>query len=317
MDTEALKSAGLTDLQARIYLHLIERGEQTPTEIARALSENRTTIYSAADKLASLNIVKKTEKGKITAFAPTHPSNLETLAEKRLRIVARQTKSLESALPSLINFYNEHQHAPGVTTYYGTEGAAIIRQKILDENATLYFVRSPYDNHENPEALYKYRQARINKNIHAESLSPSEHTRFPKSQSEKWLQDRTLLPPKDYDSPVEIAIFGTKVAFIDHSRDAMSTLIDSPTIADAMRQFFRFARKYIERSTDQSALSSKVEQRAHTSHPATPPTSQTPLSHQISKPAPNDTPAPRRSAPDSPPQSPPPSDSPDVPYSQN
>jgi sugar-specific transcriptional regulator TrmB len=315
--SDIVKESGLTDLQARIYVHLIKSGQQTPNEIAKALQEHRTTVYSAVEKLTQLDIAKKEIKGKIAAYAPNHPSSLELLAEKRLRIAARQTKTLARSFHDLINFYNEHQHAPGITTYYGTEGAQLIRHKILDENATLYFIRSPYDTHEDPESILKYIEARIKKNIHAESISPSDHTKIPKDQTTKWLQTRTLLPPKEYDSPVEIAIFGDKVAFIDHSQNAMSTLIDSPNIANAMKQFFQFAKKHIERSTDQPALLSKVEQTARTTRSSSPPSSQTLPSHQTFPTRPHDTLAPRHPSPNSQPQSPSPADHPDAPPHQN
>ena len=64
----------------------------------------------------------------------------------------------------------------------------------------------------------------------------------------QWLLTRTFLPPNEYSSPVEIDIFGDNVAFINYSKDGMSTLIESPEIADAMRQMFLFAKKYIRKA---------------------------------------------------------------------
>ena len=52
MDIDLLTKAGLSKIQANIYLYLIEHGQSTPTEIAKGIGENRTTIYSAAEKLA-------------------------------------------------------------------------------------------------------------------------------------------------------------------------------------------------------------------------------------------------------------------------
>ena len=39
----------------------------------------------------------------------------------------------------------------------------------------------------------------------------------------------------------------------------MSTLIESPEIADAMRQMFLFAKKYIRQSTKQDELDKKTD----------------------------------------------------------
>lgn len=257
MNTDTLIQAGLTELQAKIYLFLIKTGENTPTEIAKSIEENRTTVYSAAEKLATMGLITKKERGKITAYTPNHPSVLEELAEKRLRRAARQAKNLESSLPYLINFYHAHQHKPGVTTFYGKEGIEKIWEKSLSEKGTYYFIRSRHDVVD-PDALERFKAARNKAKLHSESLSPSEFIDVDNSYSKReWNLERTLLPPAEYDSPVEITIFGNYVAFINYSADGMSTLIESPEIADAMRQVFLFSKKYIRKATNQSELDYK------------------------------------------------------------
>lgn len=257
MDTEVLKQIGLTDTQSKTYLYLIEHGQSTPTEIADGIDESRTTVYSAAQRLEALGIITQKDKGKITAYAPNHPSSLERLAERRLRLAARQAQSLEGALPSLINFYNEHQNEPGATTFYGQEGIKMIWDKVIATKAPYYFVRSRYDEIADRDALEDFKKARVNSGIESEDITPSEFTNNTNKDSQKWLLTRTLLPPDEYDSPVEIDIFGDNVAFLNYAKDGMSTLIESPEIADAMRQFFLFAKKYIRKATDQSDLDKK------------------------------------------------------------
>ena len=51
MDTELLIQTGLSKVQANIYLYLVKHGQSTPSEIATGIDENRTTVYSAAEKL--------------------------------------------------------------------------------------------------------------------------------------------------------------------------------------------------------------------------------------------------------------------------
>ena len=260
MDTEVLMQTGLTELQAKIYLFLIKHGRQTPAEIASGIRENRTTVYSALERLEKLGIITRKNKGKITAYVPNHPSVLESLAEKRLRNVARQAKNLESNLPSLINYYNEHQNTPGATTFYGQEGVQMIWDKVLATKAPYYFIRSRYDESADKEALEKFKSERVKAKIESEDITPSEFTHNDnKTMKDKFLLTRTLLPPSEYDSPVEIDIFGDNVAFINYNKNGMSTLIESPEIADAMRQFFLFAKKYIRKATSQDDLDSKSE----------------------------------------------------------
>ena len=255
MDTELLVQTGLSEVQAKIYLYLIKHGQSTPTEIATGVDENRTTVYSAAEKLEKLGIISQRDRGKVVAYVPNHPSVLESIAEKRLRKVARQTRNLEGNLPSLINYYNEYQSTPGATTFYGKEGVKMIWDKVIATKEPYFFVRSRYDESADREALEEFKNARVAAQIQSQDITPSEFTHNSNSVlKEKFLLERTLLPPNEYDSPVEIDIFGNNVAFINYSKDGMSTLIESPEIADAMRQMFLFAKKYIRKATNQDEL---------------------------------------------------------------
>lgn len=255
MDIEVLTQTGLSEIQAKIYLYLIRYGQNTSAEIAKGIGENRTTVYSALDRLVKLGVITQKDKGKIAAYTPNHPSVLEGLAEKRLRQVARQAKNLEGNLPALINYYNEYQSKPGATTFYGQEGVKMIWDKVLATKETYYFVRSRYDEIADLEALEEFKKARVEAGIESEDITPSEFTNNTnKEMKDKFLLTRTLLPPEEYDSPVEIDIFGDNVAFINYSKNGMSTLIESPEIADAMRQMFLFAKKYIRKATDQTEL---------------------------------------------------------------
>lgn len=249
MDTNLLTQIGLSEVQSKIYLYLIEHGQSTPSQIAAEIDENRTTVYSALEKLEKLSIITQKNKGKISAYIPKHPSILESIAEKRLRIATRQIRNLESNLPSLINYYNEHQNTPGAITFYGQEGVKTIWNKVIATKQPYYFVRSQYDEINDEQALEEFKQARIDAGIVAENITPSEYTDYSDEEAAEWLLTRTFLPPNEYSSPVEIDIFGDNVAFINYSKDGMSTLIESPEIADAMRQMFLFAKKYIRKAT--------------------------------------------------------------------
>lgn len=134
----------------------------------------------------------------------------------------------------------------------GNDGNAV--DKIISSGKTFYFVRSRFDEKAVPEDLQEHKKARVAAGIKAENITPSEFADHSKEVEKKWGVERTFLPPDNYDSPVEIDIFGDNVAFINYEKDGMSTLIESPEIADAMRQFFLFAKKYIRKATNQNSL---------------------------------------------------------------
>ena len=134
----------------------------------------------------------------------------------------------------------------------------MIWDKVIATRAPYYFVRSRYDEIADRKMLEEFKLARVEAGIESEDITPSEFTNNKnKEMREKYLLTRTLLPPSEYDSPVEIDIFGDNVAFINFSKNGMSTLIESPEIADAMRQVFLFAKKHIRQSTKQDDLEAK------------------------------------------------------------
>lgn len=249
MDKEVLLNIGLSEMQAKIYIYLIEHGQSTPTEIADGIGENRTTVYAAAEKLEKMGLISQKDRGKIAAYVPNHPSALELVAEKRLRVVARQAKNLESNLPALINYYNEHQSEPGVVTFYGQEGVEKIWDKIISTNKPFYFVRSRYDRMADHDALEEFKRRHVAAKIEACNITSSDFAKLDSKKAQKLLIDRTILPGSEYDSPIGIDIFGDNVAFINYEKNGMSTLIESPEIADAMRQVFLFAKKYIRKAS--------------------------------------------------------------------
>ena len=135
----------------------------------------------------------------------------------------------------------------------------MIWDKVIATRAPYYFVRSRYDEVADRNALEEFKNARVEAGIESQDITPSEFTHNKNAVlKEKYLLDRTLLPPDEYNSPVEIDIFGDNVAFINYSKNGMSTLIESPEIADAMRQMFLFAQKYIRKATNQDEIDQKI-----------------------------------------------------------
>ncbi|MCL2869716.1 hypothetical protein FWF48_02810, partial [Candidatus Saccharibacteria bacterium] len=59
------------------------------------------------------------------------------------------------------------------------------------------------------------------------------------------LLHRTLIPQDEYTASVEIDVYGDKVALIAFGDTQMATIINSPLIAEAMRQVLQLLGKYL------------------------------------------------------------------------
>ena len=131
----------------------------------------------------------------------------------------------------------------------------MIHDKILANRKNLYFIRSLYVKKKHYEG---FKEKRIEAGIEVEEITPADFT----PNNQQWSKERkvTFIPSNEYNSPIGIDIFGDNVAFINY-KNGMSTLIESPEIADAMRQFFLFSRKFIKKATDQKALDNEIRDR--------------------------------------------------------
>ena len=241
-DTTILRKAGLTESQAKGYLALIEHGSLSPGELAEKTNETRTNGYMICEKLEKLGLATKKD-GKKVVYAPTHPSALETLAERRRKAIQRAETEVKQGIDPLISMFYATTEMPGARTLQGIEGIKAVYADTLKTKQDIYFLRTTADEVDmGLEYLNDYRKKRAELGIHTYALTPataSAQQRIRSNEDANMLFHRTLLPINTYTAPVEIDIYGNKVAFISFGGTQMATIIDSPVIAESMRQLMQ------------------------------------------------------------------------------
>ena len=239
MDTTILRKAGLTESQAKGYLALIEHGDLSPADLADKTGESRTNGYMICEKLESLGLATKKDGQKAT-YAAAHPSALEALAEKRRKVLMRNEQEVKAGLSPLIDMFFAHTEMPGTVVYQGIDGIKQVYSDTLKVTQDIYLIRTVADTPDlGLEYLNNYRAKRAAKGIHTYALTPdTEIGRHyaTSGEDEKMLFHRTFFPDNSYDAPVEIDIYGHKVAFIAYGETQMATVLTSPPIAAAMQQ---------------------------------------------------------------------------------
>ena len=238
-----MRKAGLTESQASGYLALIEHGALTPTELADHTGESRTNAYMICEKLETLGLASRTDAKKST-YKPSHPSALETLAEKRRKIVQRDEKTVKDGLSDLISYYYEDAEMPGVRYLEGRDGQAKVYDDIIAQKRPMYLIRTPNEKKFfGKEILKDFIAKRLKNQINVVALTPFlEDSNTDPDQDTTHLLDRQFMPADSYTAPVEIDIYGSHTSFISYGEDLTGVIIDNPHIADAMRQVFDLAR---------------------------------------------------------------------------
>ena len=241
-DTTILRKAGLTESQAKGYLALIQHGSLSPGELAEKTNETRTNGYMICEKLEKLGLATKKD-GKKAVYTPNHPSALETLAEKRRKVIQKAEQDVKNNINPLIDMFYAASELPGARTLNGIEGIKEIYLDTLRVKQDIYLLRTTSDEVDlGVEYLNTYRRERAKLGINTYGLTPSTKSaieRLDGDEDKRMLFHRTLLPPNSYTAPVEIDIYGSKSAFISFGDTQMAIVVDSPPMAEAMRQIMQ------------------------------------------------------------------------------
>jgi len=248
MEIEILKKAGLTESQSKGYMALVENGEKTPAELSDLINETRTNTYAVVDKLEKLGLAKRKDNTNKAIYIATHPSSIETLAEKRRKIVSKNEQDIKQNISSLIDLFYSHNELPGSRTLNGIDGIKTVYKETLNDKNDIYLLRTTADEGAlGKDYLDSYRSKRAKLGINTYALTPKTNIAELnyKNEDEKMLFHRTFLDNNLYTAPVEIDVYGDKVAIIAFGETQMATIINSPPIAESIRQMLQIISKLI------------------------------------------------------------------------
>lgn len=240
MNEELLVSLGLNKTQAKAYLTLVRFGALTPPQMAKKTGETRTNAYTVLDRLVELGLAKKSEVNKKFVYRVENPVALEKLVKEQRDEAMERERLVKTSMPALLNFFYTYSEQPGVRFYQGVDGIKRIYDDTLRTGQDIYLLRSPLDKDlMSDDYLQKYKDRRAKFGITTHTLSPDvpSATRDPEDDKKHKI-NRTWLPKDAYTAPVELDIYGDKVALISFGEEAMGTIIESPQIAEAMKQLF-------------------------------------------------------------------------------
>jgi predicted transcriptional regulator len=247
---ELLIKMGLTPAQAKTYLELVKVGSLTPPQLAKRIDESRTTAYMALARLEEVGLAVKQAGASKQTFEPASPSALEKFLSERQRDLAETEQAFRASLPHMLSYYYTYRGKPGVWFYEGSDGLEKLYEDILRTRATADVVRTTADqghfgNADEPGTmLNRYLDQRAALDIHSQLLAPAiaGPMKWAAANDERLKRQVTWHPPGSYTAPVEINVYGNKVSFISFGDETIGTIIESPQIAQAMRELYAMAQ---------------------------------------------------------------------------
>lgn len=161
-----LKPFGLNDVEASIYLYLLQKGFSTVLQISGTLHIARTKVYRLLDKLQDKQLVqcKLDERG--MKFGATDPEKFNQFIIEKQQEIEKLKQTLPSLLPYLNNL-NVHQNKNSKILYYkGIEGLKQVSWNALKAKNKLRVFEVEHISDFLPlEFAEEFRQEQVNRKI--------------------------------------------------------------------------------------------------------------------------------------------------------
>lgn len=239
--TQELKTLGLNQKEASVFLASLELGPATISDIARRANIKRTTVYNLIDPLLQKNLLTKIPQKKRVLYKAEPPRRILTHLEERRR-------KFEHLLPQLESLYRSQGVRPRVQFYEGKEGLLEAYDEIFSTAKKIFSIVSFEDvfsivNY-NQQLIY-FTKLRNNGGKISDLMKDSEEARaYAKQDYRRGLGPIKMLP-KDFDVYIDTMIYRDYVAFFSFKSLAAVIIRDSD-IAKSQLQYFKFIWKHVK-----------------------------------------------------------------------
>lgn len=231
-----LKQLGLTDNEIKVYLALLEIGENTVGPIINKLKIHRQVAYDTLEGLEKKNMVVKTIKGRRNHFRIANPKNI-------LDSIKRKEQIVNSLIPEINKKLAGQKRGQEIKVYEGEKAYRELTlkndEKMLVNSETYVISGAPQKWAETmivSGTLRKSNKIRQRKNIKTKILY-SEDMREKAKNIDRVIQDYRFLNQK-YSPPVSIQIWYDSVTLISFGSEIFTIEIKNKNFREAYLNYF-------------------------------------------------------------------------------
>ena len=226
---DALRTLGLTEIEEKVYLTLLEEGPSLAGHVSRKSGIHRRMVYDATERLIKKGLIGYIIKNNRRLFEAVDP-------ERLLEITQEQEASLKQVLPQLKLAYSLSKEKQETNFFKGHAGLKSVFEDEIREGKELYVLAgSPAAREMYPAYFHWFDERRKQKRMRVKMLADSAHaarfTGVPLAEIRHLPGIGTELTSTN--------IYGDKVAIIFwHREKPFVVLIKQKEIAEAYRAYF-------------------------------------------------------------------------------
>jgi HTH-type transcriptional regulator, sugar sensing transcriptional regulator len=238
-----LEELGLSKVEAKVYLTVLELGASFVSAISKRSGVPRVNCYYALGSMVGKGIMSCFTQNNLKYYSVESPKILINKQEEKLQKVKK-------LLPELLSITNALAYKPKIQYYEGIEGIKNIFEDTLTSSGELlgYTNLKELPKVVSPEFLKNYAERKINKKIKTRMLSPTSdeaknylENNYPKNFN-KDLVEIFFVHPKEYIFDYEITIYNDKTSLVSlNPSELMGIIIESSLYAKTQRSVFNLA----------------------------------------------------------------------------
>jgi sugar-specific transcriptional regulator TrmB len=236
-----LITIGISEKEAKIYIHLLSFDSANISEISKKTGINRTTIYPLIDSLLEKGLVEEVlenDKNKIRALSP---EKIETFIENQKLMLYEKSKIVKSMIPKFKAVYRGDGQRPIVEYYDGKEeilqsAKDAVSNKILNESVYIIYPRDEIEKNFSEQDLKNVKEERIKRGIDINSIYTYVGD---KEYSSSLTKNRIKLDQKKYPIKSEIGVYGDSVRIHIFGKTPGTIFIKSNDVAQTVKTMFK------------------------------------------------------------------------------
>ncbi|MFA6532380.1 MAG: helix-turn-helix domain-containing protein [Patescibacteria group bacterium] len=125
-----LVDIGLEEIEANIYLHLLENGPRSHLELSRETNTDRSKIYRYVEKLLKKNLIEESNDAWGKKLQAAKPDNIKLLIEKEEELFKLKKEAVPNLISELSSLPTYAEREFEVRYYRGQEG---LRQMLWNQ----------------------------------------------------------------------------------------------------------------------------------------------------------------------------------------
>ena len=233
-----LQNLDLTKTEAAVYATALELGESSMHRIAKKAQLERTTAYSAADKLKEKGLLSVTLSGKKRLYRAEHPQKIKELLQQKVTLA-------EALLPELLATAHAIDKKPRMRYLEGKDVLFSIYEETLEypQQRVRVWISEPLTQRykESDAKIFwdDYTVKRVKKKIPLSMIVPNKKiAKAKKAKDKDVLRTTKINPHNNAAMQSDIILYGgSHIAFHTYT-EMVAVLIDSKAIYDTIAAIF-------------------------------------------------------------------------------